>query len=115
MCKRQPNWVRSNCLEGKASSPRLRLRDGKSVSHFYECSLGCRLRSSHHLKSRTKACSDRYRSEGHQSVGKFNSCNVDDASPRKQWVSYPENELRMGHLVKFRGTPETVRLTILLA
>ena len=44
------------------------------------------LRSSHPLKSRAKACSDTYRSEGHQSAGKIDSVAREKRPQRQSWV-----------------------------
>ena len=77
--------------------------------------MGSWLSSSHLLKSRAKACSDMYRSEGHQSAGKLKRSARNSASTYrdyrvtwqggvaihpKQWDSFPESELRMSHLDK---------------
>ena len=48
--------------------------------------VGGRLRSGHPLKSRAKACSDTYRSEGHQSAGKIDSVAREKRPQRQSWV-----------------------------
>ncbi|CAI10503.1 hypothetical protein p1B340 (plasmid) [Aromatoleum aromaticum EbN1] len=80
---------------------------GAQISRL-PCGLDCWLRSSHQLRSRARACSDRVaRPKGikprERSIGCLRESACDTARRRrsslKQWGCSHETELRMGHLV----------------